>query len=102
MNITTQEQYIKNIVIVGFATLALMGSMYMYFVGKIVFDVVARRHAESSIKLTQSSVGSLQVAYLAQLNNLDISSIAANGLAESKDVMYATRDSGSPTVGMLQ
>ena len=101
MNTNTQDHYIKNIVIVGLCMLAVIVSMYMYFVGKIVFDVVARRQAETSIKLAQSSVGNLQVAYLAQLDNLDLASAAASGLVESKDTMYATRDT-APTVGMLQ
>lgn len=101
MNTATYDQYTKQIVIAGLCLLAIIAGTYMYFVGKIVFDVVARRQAEASIKLAQSSVGELQVQYLAQLNNLDLASASANGLSESKDTLYATRDS-SPTVGMLQ
>ena len=97
-----KTEYTKQIVIAGIAVLAVMFSMYMYFVGKIVLDVVARRQAETQIKLTQSAVGDLQVAYLGQLSNLDITHAAQNGLAESHDTLYATRDSSASTVGMLQ
>ncbi len=97
-----KDQYTKNIVIAGICLLVVIASMYMYFVGKIVFDVVARKQAESSIKFAQSSVGKLQVEYLSELTSLDIASASSNGLAESMDTLYATRASTSPTVGMLQ
>ena len=100
--ISKEEQYTKNIVIVGIFLLSIMAGMYMYFVGKIVFDVVARRQTESEIKLVQSSVGKLQVAYLNQLSSVDIANANLNGLSESKDVLYASRLSDTPTVGMLQ
>jgi hypothetical protein len=102
IKISQEEQYIKNIVIAGIFILSTFVGMYMYFVGKIVFDVVARRQAETEIKLAQSSVGKLQVAYLNQLNSVDIASASQIGLYESKDVLYASRISQSPTVGMLQ
>ena len=80
-----EQQSTQTIVIVGVCVLAAIVGMYMYFVGKIVFDVVARRQTETEIKLTQSSVGKLQVAYLGQLSSVDIASAYANGLSESKD-----------------
>ena len=35
-----KEHNVKTIVLVGLSLLAVMVSMYVYFVGKIVFDVV--------------------------------------------------------------
>ncbi len=98
----SQEQYTKKIVIVGICLLSIFLSMYMYFVGKIVFDVVARRQAENEIKLAQSEVGGLQVAYLGQLGSVDIANASLSGLSESKDTLYASRIVSNPTVGMLQ
>ncbi len=97
-----KEEYTKNIVIGSIFLLSVFAGLYMYFVGKIVFDVVARRQAESEIKLVQSSVGKLQVAYLNQLSSVDIANANLSGLSESKDTLYASRISESPTVGMLQ
>ena len=102
ITMSKEEQYTKNIVIAGIFLLSTFAGMYMYFVGKIVFDVVARRQAETEIKLVQSNVGDLQVAYLNQLSSVDIASAGSDGLAESKDTLYASRISESPTVGMLQ
>ena len=82
--------------------LALMVSLYVYFVGKIVFDVVARRGAETAIESTQGSVSSLEIAYLKQIQDLDADGIASSiGLSESHDTLYVSRlASGTATLGM--
>ena len=96
-----KQSNVRRIVSVGFCILALLVSMYVYFVGKIVFDVVARRTAESSIRLAQSSVGGLEVAYFKQLQTLDTSGIESIGLSESHDTLYTSRLASVPTtVGM--
>ncbi len=97
-----ENQAIKRVVIAGVCVLAVMLGMYMYFVGRIVFDVIARKQAESEIKLVQSAVGRLQVAYLSQISSVDIASASMSGLSESKDTIYANRVSDSPTVGMVE
>lgn len=97
-----KQSNIKKIVIFGLSTLALLISMYVYFVGKIVFDVVARRTAESSIRLSQSKVSGLEVAYFKQLQSLSTEEgIASVGLLESHDTLYVSRLASIPaTVGM--
>ena len=93
---------VKTVVLAGLAVLAVLTSMYVYFVGKIVFDVVARRAAESTVAKTQSSVGALQVAYFNQTRTLTMADAASVGLAESHDTLYAMRASDiSKTVGFL-
>lgn len=86
-----QERNVKKIVYAGLAVLAVMVSMYVYFVGKIVFDVVGRRTAEASIRTLQSSISGHSMAYLEQVKSLDLSAAAAAGLAESTDTLYASR-----------
>ncbi len=95
-------QQIRTVVFAGLATLALFVSMYVFFVGRIVFDVVARRNAEALIQKTQSQISGMQVAYLGQMRNMDISQAQIIGLAESKDTLYASRPStAASTVGMV-
>jgi hypothetical protein len=97
-----KQSHAKKIVSFGLCALALLVSMYVYFVGKIVFDVVARRGAESSIRMSESVVSGLEVAYFKQLQALDTSSgIASVGLLESHDTLYTSRLAEIPaTVGM--
>ncbi len=93
---------IKPIVLAGLALLAVLTSMYVYFVGKIVFDVVGRRTAESTIEMAQSSVSQLQVAYFDKTRTLTMADAASIGLTESHDTLYASRpDASADTVGFL-
>ena len=93
---------IKPVVLAALAILAVLTSMYVYFVGKIVFDVVARRTAESSIEMAQSNLSQLQVAYFDKTRTLTLADAASIGLSESHDTLYASRpDASSDTVGML-
>lgn len=98
----SKESHRKQVVYVGLCTLALLVSMYVYFVGKIVFDVVARRGAESSIRIAQSKVSSLEALYYKELQELHVPDrVASLGLYESRDTLYTSRLAGTPkTVGM--
>ena len=95
-----KQSNIRMIVLVGLSVLALVVSMYVYFVGRIVFDVVGRRTAEASIKSYKSSISSLAVNYLDKVKSLDITQAAAVGLTESRDTLYASRPAAAATVGM--
>ena len=95
-----QESNIKPLVLGGLAILGLLVAAYVYFVGKIVFDVIARREAEKTIHFTQSSVSQLQVAYFNQSRGLTMADAVEVGLAESHRTLYANRTTTS-TVGMV-
>lgn len=95
-----RQSNVKRIVWVGFAVLAVSVSLYVYFVGKIVFDVVGRRTAEASIRTSQSKISELAVVYYKQVKSLDISQAASAGLSLSHDTLYASRTAPA-TVGMV-
>lgn len=90
-----RESNIKPVVLGAVAILVVLVSTYVYFLGKIVFDVIARREAESSIRLTQSSVSQLQVAYFNTTRGLTMDNAAAFGLSEAKAPLYASRTGAS-------
>lgn len=96
-----KQENVKRIVYIGLSVLALSVSMYVYLVGKIVFDVVGRRTAEASIKASQSEISGLAVDYYKQVKSIDISQAGSVGLALSHDTLYASRsDTSSATLGM--
>lgn len=95
-----KQSNVKLIVHTGIVILALAVSMYVYFVGKIVFDVVGRRTAEASINASQSSISTLAVSYLNHLKTLDIPQATTLGLMVSHDTLYASRASTTASVGM--
>jgi hypothetical protein len=86
-----RQSNVKRIVFCGLAILAISVSMYIYFVGKIVFDVVGRRTAEASIRKNQSLISGLAVQYYDQVKTIDIAQAASVGLTVSHDTLYASR-----------
>lgn len=83
--------HVRTIVMSGICVLSLFVSMYVYFVGKIVFDVVAQRTAESSIKASQSEISALDGEYYNKIKTVTLADASVLGLSESKDILYASR-----------
>ncbi len=97
------QSTVQTVVVSGFCVLAVFVGLYVYFVGHIVFDVVARRNAEVAIRNSQSAISSLEVSYFDKLKTITIAQAETVGLKESQDTLYASRTSVSATtVGMLQ
>lgn len=97
------EGQARMVVMVGLFILALLVASYVYFVGKIVFDVVARRTAEASIRSKETAVSGLTISYFQKLRGMDMSSALALGLSESHSVLYASRTAESgKTVGFAR
>lgn len=96
---TPQQSTVRTLVLGGFATLAVLMALYVYFVGTIVFDVIARREAESGIKLAQSSLSTMQVEYYNASRSLTLENAAELGLRESKTTAYVVRPQAE-VVGM--
>lgn len=95
-----RQSHVKQIVYVGLSILALSVSCYVYFVGKIVFDVVARRSAEVAIRKEEGAINTLESSYLQQLRSLDLAEAGTLGLTESHSILYAHRDTTGTAVGM--
>jgi hypothetical protein len=96
-----KELHVKRVVLAGLGVLALCMSMYVYFVGRIVFDVVARRSAESTIRAHESTVSGLATEYLGKMRTLDLAEAQTLGLSESKHTLYASRKADAAAVGMV-
>ena len=94
-----KQQHVKRIVYAGLCVLALSVSMYVYFVGKIVFDVVGRRTAEASILASQSNASELATNYFNAIKGLDVAQAQSMGLAVSNNTLYATRSLASTQSG---
>ena len=75
----------------SFSVLVLFVSLYVYFVGKIVFDVVAERTANVSIRSSQSAISSLEVDYYNKIKTVTLADAGTIGLFESKNTLYASR-----------
>lgn len=97
-----KQSNIRLVVIFGLSSLAILVSLYVYFVGKIVFDVVAERTALASVHASESQIGVLETQYYDKIKSVTLAEAPALGLSESSDVLYASRgDASSHTVGMV-
>jgi hypothetical protein len=97
------QKNVRHFVLFGLAVLAVSVSLYVYFLGKVVFDVVARGQAERRVAAAQSAISSLQVAYFNQVKGFDIAQAESAGFYESRDTLYASRATvATKTVGMLR
>ncbi len=96
----TVDDHKKRIMQIGFAVLGILLSCYIFFVAKIVFDVVGRRTAENSIRAHSSKISALEATYLAKTNSLDLYAAQNLGLEETHHVLYASRTTTASTVGM--
>ncbi len=73
---------------------------YVYLIGSMTFNILARRTLESAMRDTSSRVGGLEVEYLTLSNKVNLPSGSALGLVDPKGTtLFATRTSAS-TVAM--
>ncbi len=96
------QQRTKTVVLFGLFILSLFVSLYVFFVGKIVFDVVAERGANMSIRASQSAISTLEVDYYNKIKTVTLAQAPSLGLAESNDTLYAIRtDKNTDTAFLL-
>lgn len=92
-----KETNVKAIVLAGLAVLTIFLTLYVYFVGKIVFDVVAQRSSESSISASQSAISALDAKYYSMIQTVTLADASTIGLFESRDTVYASRVTSTDT-----
>lgn len=83
----------KKIFVYSAALLGLLIASYLYMVGSITFDVVARKSAESDLRTVRASVGELELEYLSLNNTIDMAYAKDLGFKEASDAHFATRGS---------
>lgn len=96
-----KQSHARRIVLVGLCMLGLFVAAYVYFVGKIVFDVVGRRAAEGRSERMASSISSLQARYFSELKSLDLAQAESIGLHEASHALYAVRAGAEHTALLI-
>lgn len=78
-----------------FKTLMVLFSVlflvYMYVVGTIVFNIVARKDIEHSNQLLTSSLNEMELTYLDSSNSINKSLAQTLGFKEATDATYVSR-----------
>jgi hypothetical protein len=73
-------------------------SLYVFFVGKTVINIIGRKTAESEMRALSSSVSNMEIDYMTLAKNIDLDMAQTLGFKEPKDVYFASRTS---SVGSL-
>jgi hypothetical protein len=76
-------------VLVG--SLILLSIVYVYLIGAITFNVLARKSLESSTRTLGSHISELELTYLAAANKIDKNFAIAQGFVDVKNNIFATR-----------
>lgn len=73
----------------------ILFAVYVYLVGSITFDVIARKSLETTIATLTSEVNNLDLTYLNNTNKINKEYALANGFVESHQNIFVLRDTAS-------
>lgn len=87
-NINTQKILFRVFIMSSIGLFAV----YIYLVGSITFNVIARKSLENTVVALTSHVNELDLAYLNSINQLDKKYAESNGFVDSHQPIFATRN----------
>ena len=86
-NRDTQHTLLKAFV----GLLIALSVVYVYLIGSITFNVLARKSLEATSRTTGSRVSELELQYLASTNNIDKAYALSKGFVDTNQNIFATR-----------
>lgn len=87
-NISTQKILLKILL----SLVVVLSISYIYFIGNITFNVIARKSLETSLANLSSEVNKLDLVYLNKLSEIDKDYAIANGFVENRHNIFVSRD----------
>lgn len=87
-NISTQKILFRALI----SGSILLFSVYIYLIGSITFNVIARKSLENSVAALSSSVNQLDLTYMNNMNQINKDYALANGFVEVHQNIFASRD----------
>lgn len=77
------------------AVVFVLASLYMYFVNKTVWNVVARQQTESSIVSLNSELSDMEFKYITAKSNITMDMAQRLGFQPAEHTIFVDRTSGS-------
>ncbi len=78
----------------------LVGGVYVYFMGNIVFSVLERKTVQTEIKALAQNVNDLEIAYLGKDNSINLALANSMGFTEAKGALFANRTALARSVSL--
>lgn len=72
--------------------LIVLGIMYLYFIGSITFNVLARKSLETTVRTLGSNISELELTYLNNMNEIDKDYAMTKGFVDANNNIFATRN----------
>lgn len=72
-------------------SLIILGVVYIYMIGSITFNVVARKSLENTIAILNSDVNKLELGYFDTVNKIDKEYAKTKGFVDVPQNIFATR-----------
>ncbi|HAE36677.1 MAG: hypothetical protein UR85_C0008G0017 [Candidatus Nomurabacteria bacterium GW2011_GWF2_35_66] len=85
----TSTQMILFKILVG--SLITLSVVYIYMIGSITFNVVARKSLENEARILGSNISELELTYLSDMNNINKALATSRGFVDMKSNIFATR-----------
>lgn len=89
------QRIIFNVLLSSIITLSVV---YIYLIGSITFNVLARKSLESTVRTLGSEVSSLELTYLNSTNKIDKNYATSLGFVDVKDNILASRNNSRVAV----
>jgi hypothetical protein len=80
------------------ASLILLAVVYVYLIGSITFNVLARKSLETTVHKLGSNISNLELNYLASLSKIDKNYALSLGFIDVQGNIFAKRDSSSVAI----
>ena len=87
-NINTQKLLFRILI----TSLAILLAIYIYLIGSITFNVIARKSLETTVVSLTSHVNQLDITYLNNINGIDKTYALSKGFVDVHQNIFATRD----------
>jgi hypothetical protein len=86
---TNTQKVLLRILLIGTASLFIV---YIYLVGSITFNVIARKSLENTVSTLTSRVNKLDLTYLDSINKIDKEFALAKGFVDARENIFASRN----------
>jgi len=81
----------RNIFKVLLSFLILLSVLYIYLIGSITFNILARKSLESNIREVGNQVGNLELEYLTLSGNINTNLGLSLGFTNANGTIFATK-----------
>ena len=82
------RKFIFKLLVGGLIAISIM---YVYFIGSITFNILARKSLENNVTNLTNNINQLEIKYLADLSEINKDYALSHGFVDAHDNIFAVR-----------